>query len=479
MSKHQGTIVTKYADQLIPDEFTTLALKAMPTTAGFAAAIIDGENGNIILDGSSESDVTVDQVNKMQEDYKDSVCFFYFSKFPEKFTEASCQPFVAIQEDDNIGLVVFMDGGFDKKAIPNSKNSAERDVFDKYLKPALVRIYKGADKDIVQTMEEISTDPSLADLIGMLYEGQATVTILASNGDSCTFGRNEAHAEFEWGEASNPCGFNSKSILEKAVATVKGFGSRSAKGAAVTASPESTGIPRNVATNDSDEAHKYHAPPLNATKAEKGQWYLSNNEGVIPPGYKSCPVILKMEYRQVKTLKDLGKAVDAAVRRPIAEVVPARRVTKPSTAVEKAVTTEVLPVSSPASLKKLAAFAKTELSGKIINEGRSILDPDRINELEKNNVTFTESMGLSGLEDTFGWQFEAGVLLGEKVGINELARLWFQTRNAYMRYLAADDDGQAELELNTEAVNDPPVVTSQATPNRATPNKGFGSRKVS
>jgi len=463
--KYSGTVVTKLADQVIPDEFIELALKTMPTTAGFAVAVENGETGMIKCDGSSEGDVTLDQVNQMQEDYKDSTCVFYFSIFPSAFSPNCAQPFIALEEDGAEGadLVVFIEMDEASKPLPASKNSPEFDTFMKFIKPALVRIWKSCNQDITETMQEIATDPGLPDLIGMLYDKQATVLMLGANGEMISFGRNEAEVSYDWGTASATCGYgDKKTVVEKVAETVRrGMGSGRLRGATAAASPSSSKVSEDATTSGGSEAEKYHAPPLNASKQEKGQWYLDNNEGIIPPGYKSCPKILKMEYRQIKSLKDKKLEQIAVTKRPIADVVPVRQKNGDKSvdaAKGKAVTTEVLPVVPPPQLKKLAEFMKTPIVGKNVNEGKSILDPERFVDMEKKYSSFPEVAGLKGLEETFPWIFEAYVKLGKDVGIEALALLAFNLTIAYQKYLAADDDAPAaEEEVNTEVVNDPPA----------------------
>ncbi len=465
MSKnHQGVIVTKLADQSMPDDFIEHMLKARPSTAGFAVAEIIGENGIVKVDGSIEGDVTRDQVKAMQEDYKDSTCVFYFSIFPTGFSPNCAQPFIALEEDgaDGADLVVFIEIDEASKPLPSSKNSPEFDTFMKFIKPALVRIWKSCNQDIVETMQEIATDPGLPDLIGMLYDKQATVLMLGANGEMITFGRNESEVSYDWGTASATCGYgDKKTVVEKVAETVRrGMGSGRLRGATAATSPGSSKVSEDVANSGGSEAEKYHAPPLNATKQEKGQWYLDHNEGIIPPGYKTCPKILKLEFRQIKSLKDQKLEQVAAAKRPIADVVPVRQKNGDKSidaAKGKAVTAEVLPVIPPTQLKKLAEFMKTSLVGKNINEGKSILDPERFVDMEKKYSSFPEVAGLKGLEETFPWLFEAYVKLGKDVGIEALALLAFNLTIAYQKYLAADDDAPAvEEEINTEVVNDPP-----------------------
>jgi len=473
MSKFQGTIVVKLADQLMPDDFIEKMLEVNPSVAGFAVAVEaeGGEKGIIKVDGDSSGNQNLADVQGIQNDYLDSTCIFYFGKFPDEFSEDSVQPFVAIvDEAGDHEMVVFMDGNFEEKAIEGSKNSAEYDVFSKFLKSALVRIWKGADKDIHATMEEISTDPGLAELIGMWYKGRGTIVLLASNGEMITFGENALTKEYDWGWTSNPCGYGEKTVVAKVTEVVRrGFSGRASKGADATKSPESTGIPRNVTASGGTDAEKYHAPPLNWSKKEKGEWYAENNEGIIPPGYKSCPLILKMEYRKVKSLKDLGTAT-AAVKRPIADVVPVRQRGKPE---EKAVTTEVLPVIPPPQLKKLAEFMKMNTAAKNVNEGRNILDPERYADFEKKYTTFAQAAGMKGLEETFPWLFEQYVKVGKDVGIEALALLALNLSVSYQRFLAAEDDPtyvgkeeEPEEEVNTEVVNDPPPA-----------RRGFGGNR--
>src|SRR5258705_1380788 len=287
--------------------------------------------------------------------------------------------------------------------------------------------------------------------------------MLGANGEMITFGRNEAEASFDWGTTSDTCGYGSKkTVVEKVADTVRrGMGSGRLRGATAAASPSSSKVSEDADASGGSEAEKYHAPPLNATKQEKGQWYLDNNEGIIPPGYKSCPKILKMEHRQIKSLKDKKLEQVAVGKRPIADIVRVRRKNGGDKTIDagkdKAVTTEVLPVVPPTQLKKLAEFMKPPLVGKNINEGKSILDPERFVDMEKKYSSFSEVAGLKGLEETFPWIFEAYVKLGKDVGIEALALLAFNLTIAYQKYLAADDDEPViEEQVNTE-VNDPPA----------------------
>lgn len=480
MSKHQGMISMVLADQEAPDDFIEHALKEHESGIGFCVCIADGEKGLIKVDGSSEK-TSLDQVKAVDEDYKDSTRFYYFAKFPNEFNEASIQPFPVLSDDaDNLEMICLMDGNFDEKAIEGSKYSADYDVLTKYIQPAIKRIYKGCDKEIHDTMQEIATDPSLPDLINTFYKGRASIVLLASNGEYVIFGENALMTEYDWGWSSNPGTYGKKTVTERVKETVKGFGSRSLKGAAVTTSPTPGKVPANVTASGGDE-HKYHAPPLNGTKKEKGEWYLKHNEGVIPPGYKDCPKILKEEFRPVKTLKDLGKATDAASKRPIADIVPVRQ-RNGGNRTEAVAPTEVLPIIPPPQLKKLAEFMKVDLVAKNNNEGRNILDPTRFAEFEKKHTTFAQAAGLKGLEETFPWIFEAYVKLGKDVGVEALALLALNLSMAYQAFLASEDDAedngeQEELDLNTEVVNDPPA--RQAVTRLNKPTSGFGSRKVS
>src|SRR5882757_2677625 len=116
MSKFQGTIVVKLADQQMPDDFIEKMLEVNPSVAGFAVAVEDGEKGIIKVDGSSNGTASLKDVKGIQEDYLDSTCIFYFGKFPDEFSEDSVQPFPAIiDEAQDHEMVVFMDGNFDEK----------------------------------------------------------------------------------------------------------------------------------------------------------------------------------------------------------------------------------------------------------------------------------------------------------------------------------------------------------------------------
>lgn len=448
MTKHTGTFCAVLAGQDAPDDFFEKMIEEFPSVTGFAAA----EGGVLKVDGVSDGSVTLEQIKEICEDYKDTTCFFHFGKFPDKFNENSCQPFTLVDEN----VVVFMDGNFEEKAISKDTLSPEFDVFTKYLKPNILRIWKGAGGDVAEFMQELTTDPTIPDLINTWYKGRASVCILASNGEFVTFGENALYSEWDWGWSTNPGTYGKKTVVEQATATVKrGFGNARRAVASVTAGQSKVPATGPTATSDAD---KYHAPSPKLSKAEKTAWYVENNEGVVPPGYKDCPKILKMEFRPIKTLNDPKVASSvAANRRPIAEVVPARG---------KAVTSEVIPVLSPAQLGKLKTFAGTQTT-----EGRKILDPKRLQEMEKEFATFCEQAGLNGLEDTFHWTYEGLIKLGKDVGIEALALLCDNYSYAYQELLAeAPVEEQEEVE-EKEVVEQPVVQPAR--------RGGFSNRKVS
>lgn len=434
MSNYKNSIVCVEADQDAPDELFEKILETMTSVAGFAAA----EDDVLKLDAGSEG-ASLDDIKGLCEDYKSSTRLFFFGEFPTEFHEDSCQPIVISENGEGDARVVaFLDGNFDEKAIDGSKNSPERDIADKYLAPALKRIYRGVGGDVAEFMQELKTDPSIPDLVNTWYKGRATITIFAANGEYASFGENALKQDFDWGWSSNPCGYGAAkgAIASAAEAVRKGIGGlRKGKGASERVTPPAAAaIPANVAARGGSEAEKYHAPPAKWSKTQKSEWYVEHNEGIVPPGYKDSPLILKMEFRPIKSLKDPKLA---AVKRPVADVVPARR------SDNKAVTTEAIPAIPPAQLKKMPDFIAANVT-KNVNEGRNILDPKRIAELSEEHTKFSEAVGLAGLEDTFSWTYTQWLKLSKDVGIETALNALVEYQLAYLGKLAEEGTERPE-----------------------------------
>lgn len=470
MSNYKQTIVCVQPNQTVPDKFWDTILKEFPSCAGFAAAA----DGVIKMFAQSESP-PIDELKGLLEDYKDSVSFLVFGSFPEGFSENSVQPFVTVIDNDDVHMVAFIDGNFDHLAPEDGAESGEFAAHEEYIKTAFDRIYKTVGT-AEEFMQEVSTDPSIPKTIKLLYKGRATVTFLCSTGESISFGENALRCEYDWGWTSNPGTYKEavaeepkSSLLDKAKSGIRaGFGNRgpaAPKPAAATTAPAGpSALPAKVTTppksetagkthtvlHKSDAAEMVGPPTAFTTKNQIQAWYVEHNNGVVPNDWRNRP-----------------KIVD---QKPGKETAIAAALVKAKEAVEeKPVRVEVLPVIPPAQLQFFKENFKEGIVQKTLSEGKVVLDPKRVAEMESEYPTFLQANGLENYNMFYGIEQEDLKTLIEKAP--DLVRVM-------VTHLLLQDY-KVGIALGVEPEKKP--VEQKLQPGQrlnSTRTTGFGNRKV-
>lgn len=417
----KGTIFSVKAGQTVDDDFIIAVLEANQSFGGFAAAV-EQDGSPLLVTILNEGPTELADVKDVLEQYKDSTCLWHFGSVEGAFAQTDVQPFTVIEEvDGSPDVVMFMEGMFEDKG-------GEAEVAEKLVIPFLKRIWKGS-ADVAEFMEELQTDNAIIDQMKLYYQGRASITILGSNGAQVTFGENALLTEYEWGWTSNPCGYKAEEIVvEPVVAAVpeRKFGntkrvvsaapvtSASGKTVAVEVKPSATtkvSVPPVAAKAAPDKPEMWGPGPECVTKNQIKQWYITNNNGVVPDSYKNRPLVEKST-----TLKSLAELKD----RPIASVTPITQPTKVDGTIKKdeavvaskEVSGDILPVASPKQKEWLQkTFLKRGSVQKTTSDGQTIIDPKRMAATEAKFTTFVEMAGLDSLKDVYHYTPEDRILL--------------------------------------------------------------------
>lgn len=417
MAKFDYVHLCKFADKDLPDALLDAVLKEHQSCAGVAVlGAVDGYLGTFL---QSEGTKTAD-VQTLLASHKDKNCFLSFGKFPKEFPEDNVQPFVALFDGEgNTTMGVFMSGNFEEKAKAGTDKSAAFQIYQRLVLPQILKAAKNHEDDAEKTFEEMASDPTTAELMKMFYKDAGAITMVC-NADMITWGEGMQHP-FDFGWVTNPCGYTEKKAEPEVPAKSKssfslgGFkkpaeaktedfpkGSPSVESLAAAKSSVSTVALPNDADElaNNDEDFVWTSPPSAWTKDQKRKWYLTYNilddKPVLPDGYKNCP--------KVKVRKSLiSGAPTTSTVKDFKDIDKDKVVTSSNTQV----TAESLPVISPKSKKYLVdVFLKKGHVQKTISDGKVIIDPKRIEQLEADWPTFVETGGMEDIRQTLTFTHE-------------------------------------------------------------------------
>lgn len=422
MAKYDYVHLCKFEGKDIPDALLDAVLKEHQSCAGVAieGAVVEGTElpylGTFL---QAEGAVTKD-VQALLSAHKDKKCYLSFGKFPKEFSEDNVQPYVALFDDEgNTTMAVFMGGNFEEKAKAESPESSAFQVYKRLVLPQILKASKNHEDEPGKAFEEMASDPAIAELMTMFYKDAGAITVVCNAG-SVTWGEGMQHP-FDFGWATNPCGYTEKKAEPEAPAKSKsGF---SLGGFKKTAAKEPEGFPKGSPTVSKLEAAKNSAstvslpstdnkpaddddyvwtsPPSAWTKDQKRKWYLTYNlvdgKPILPDGYKNCP--------KVKVLKSM---IDGSPKSQTVKAFNEIDKDKVVTSSNTQVTTEALPIISPKSKKYLVdVFMKKGHVQKTISaEGKVIIDPKRAEEMTADWPTFVEAGGMEDIRQTLSFTHE-------------------------------------------------------------------------
>lgn len=443
MATYDSVVICKFAGKDIPDALLTAVLKDHKSCAGVA---IIGANedylGTFLMSDQSDGyeACTTESVQHLLSQHSDKCAVLSFGNFPKKYDDDNVQPYVVLfDEEGQTTMSCYMAGSYDKKAKAGTDKSPPYQVFERLILPQMLKASKANGDDISQTYKDVASDPALAELMKLMYEGEGLITLVCNEG-LVTFG--ELAKGEDWGWASDFCGWKAvaepvkpagKSSNPLSFKKPEGLAAEKPTATASVSLPGATNAkPATAATEDFDWA----APPSGWTKEQKRRWYLEYNiidgKGVVPDGYKNCPKV-KVAKAQIagataiKDLKDIPKDKLAA------------------TSSNGQVTSTVLPVISPKGKEYVKnVFVKQGHVQKTISEGKVIFDPKRAKELEADWATFTEAGGLDDIRQTLGMSDEERADIIAKAP-DAAAVLLKDTQYAYYKLL--EELGRLDLKI--------------------------------
>jgi len=396
MSNYDFVTLCRLAGKTFPDAVFDAVLKDHSSCGG---VVVIGAADEYLGSFLQNEGTTTKDVQDFLSQHPDKNCILSFGKCPKNASDDNVQPFVGLfNEEGDTTLSVCLSGtSLSSKSKDTDTHSAVWDVYNKLILPQILKAAKAFEDDAEETWTDMASDPAMAALMKMVAGDDGNITIISNKGQ-ITWGQ-ETHDIGEAGWTTNLCGYVEKAE-PKSTATSKksnlgGFGKKpdglpaetktatSQVSLPPTANEKKAPDPGNLEGID----WMWWSPPSGWTKDQKRKAYIEadrfdpSQKGIAPPGYKDCPKI-KVRIKKIEPSKN----------------VTPKEVTSSN---PDAVTSAVLHVISPKSKEYVKnVFFKKGHVQKTISEGKVIIDPKRIAELEEEYSTFVESSGLEDIRQT-------------------------------------------------------------------------------
>lgn len=464
MAKYNYVHIGKLADQSLPDALLDAVLKEHQSCAGIA---IIGANEEYLGTFLQAEGTNTKDVQTLLANHKDKACVLSFASFPEGTSKENIQPFVGLFDNDgNTTLSGFLSGDFESKAKAGGDESPELQVWKRLVLPQILKAAKNYEDDAGQTYQEMASDPALAELMNMFYKDTGAITLVCNDG-MITWGEGyHRESPYPWGWVTNPCGYTEVKAAEPKSSAAKsgGFGSGLSFGAKpeglkpeVKTATSKVSLPAASdapATGYTDADWEWGAPSSSWTKEQKKRFYSDHNifidgkrlpagQGIVPEGYKNCPKVRVpkatiVAAAPIKDFKDIPKQT----------VVPSNG----------QVTADILPVIPPTQKAWFQnTFLKKGHVQKTMSEGKTIIDPKRVQGLNKDWPTFVEEGGLQDIRQTLFYSVEDRLDIIKNMP-NGAERAWGDLAFAYYKLL--EELGRLDIKSEAE-IKETHVAASQ------------------
>jgi hypothetical protein len=468
MSSHQGLILLKRPNMLVPKEYLDLVLPKYQT--GMGVALVEG---SAITMDTVDQGVPTDAFMEMQEKIKKELAIFYFANFPAGYMKDDIQPFTLLSSEAGNPLIVgFMDGDFSRFHQDKSDHSDEFHMANRLLVPKFQQLWRLCGENMTKFLEEIRGPLIKQELISGKTKREH-ILLLTNTKESVGIFDNALKADFPWGVVSNHHGYvegENKTVSEKPSGGLfsklasSQFGKSAVHPAKNTTLSEQAILQQDVKNADAlktstalhpdagtsiekDELPDLISPPASIPMGKQGKnqlksWYR-NNFGTLPEKYLSDRPALprSMLLRTAPLLRSLENV--GSLVKPKSSDAPAQPAAVPGTGPQPE--PHVAPkapevkgdedgpiIIPPAALKDIEALYKSFGAD-------PILDPSKIQSLEAPKPTYSTQTGLAGLETTFGWSEERWKQIADldkKHGSYMMVLAVMQYRYAYLSELA-------------------------------------------
>lgn len=304
---NKSIVGVKNAGFLMPTDYLSRAVK----DAGYLGTAVVHE-GKLVINHQPTKQ-TVDQIQKVQEHFKDSTVIFCFgenskTKLPEDQLPFLCQ----LSKDKGDEVAVFLEGNFEGYSVKGSSHIDAFHAFDDYISKKLQKLYKGASSDLEEFLKELNDDLVKQELSNS-WTSRGFISLLTSSGKAATiFNKgNFVVRQFPWGTVSDNLGYEEKSETaatpvekEKPVSLLdKLMAKKEAPKVSVPpVDPKKTeaSVAAITAATTDDKFEEVNLPPeaKNWTNKDKIKWWVAE-VGYKPNGYKD----LKTKVKRTKGTK--------------------------------------------------------------------------------------------------------------------------------------------------------------------------------
>lgn len=452
-------IFVKKREKLVPEGFLTLALKG--STAVGAAAFI--KSPAELLVRTDPSPKTVQDFQEIQNDFQKEAVMFVVDYMPKGFLVDDLQPQVLLtgKNDEPVLAGAVTGEDFNSFVKAGSTHNPEFFLLNSLLAPKFKKIFDGmCGGDVNKLMDEL-TDPLYRDEMQHLTGKDFNITLLGSNGEFCSWNRNEKLATYDWGTTSNSLGYaegtiktsaepeKKKSWMERGKELVK-----NATGATqvvneapakqpekpaggdeivvdddvLNPKPQASPLPAQVPKADPlaapktdtakvTEGPEYGAPKMGWSNKDKKNFYRNKSKtGVIPQNWDSCPMV---ELKPRIGLHNLKQAVEQNTKKleatsdeivvedtdlnpalTNAQKIALKKQGKDTSTKHVNVSNEDLQSARPIMSDTLRQeFTDKFVKPKQIGTSHeSVMNPNEMQKLEDANPTFCEQLGLPNLD---------------------------------------------------------------------------------
>lgn len=416
-----GMIFRRSAGKALPTAFLELVIKNNPRAWG--CCFVDDDGVPQIAKGENP---TVDLIEATVEEYPDKDLTFYVGNTDGALNLDDVSPHVVLGTSDAPGIVGFVSGDFNSYAKKESSHPSEFFFTHEYLIPELQALLEGME-DPGKVWAHLNK-PIMKKKMLLEATSSATITLVAGNGEALTFHQGDDSAEYEWGWTSHNYGY---ALAPKEEVSDKPKGMFS-KPSTKPTSRSTVREPAPQATTSQSAAPTSTKPTAKATGGEALQNYSVRKEtipghlsrkdkkgyikariGYTPKGWDQKgfsfevyvgPDGKTLMHSQVKTLglKAMGlpKLNNPEWEKDETPDTVQPEHAKPAETTPGQVTTDLLPILSPAAREYFHKYKDSDAVKKQIAEnGEAVQDPKAIQALEEKISSFPVQLGLKSWAD--------------------------------------------------------------------------------
>lgn len=223
---HEGAVLLKKKDQVIPKELFEKVLAEYQSCMGYALAAKENGKDKIYMATFDDPPFRWTEIEEIMEHQKQYEIMFFFGKFPAGFNKEDLQPFTVFSDTGDVPqIVAFMVGDFTPFTRPDSNLSNAYHCLTNRIQEDIDRMIRLTKGNIGAIMEEINTPSFRKDWLGNNVSSGA-IAVLGNTGQWVLFQNNNSFREFPWGWTTNNLGFET-GVLQTAVVAAPEAKSRS------------------------------------------------------------------------------------------------------------------------------------------------------------------------------------------------------------------------------------------------------------